>query len=235
VRTLQFALEPLLAKSEMRTGWHRDGLALDPYLVNPVKTGELRARIRTILVREGSGALLRRAYEAVDLLGDALDEPVQYVGMPLAPAKIFGWEPEDLATLTAMTTVARTTAEPLVRRQLRSRVAWHATRAKPHAMRAAALTLATELDEHPEDDLTAALLGAHDYLLPSRRGIPPDGEPPTDTQAAADDGRAAALLAKWWPRGGRRESAGVVFSEDAGSRATPRGRPTAGPRWCRYR
>jgi hypothetical protein len=193
VRTPLFALESLVAKSVMSTVWHRDGIRLLPYLINPEKTADLRHRIRTVLIREGTGPSLRRMCEAVDLLGAALHEPAQYVGMAVTLDDILAWESDDLATLGAMSTIAEAATEPLVRRRLRGQVSWHATRARSQAVRTAALTLATELDEHPEDDLTAALLGAPDVLLPSRRGIPV----PTDGAPRAEEDLGIRAEQRW--------------------------------------
>ncbi|CUU56572.1 AAA ATPase domain-containing protein [Parafrankia irregularis] len=193
VRTPLFALESLVAKSAMSTVWHRDGIKLLPYLISPDKTADLRRRIRTLLIREGTGPSLRRTCEAVDLLGAALHEPAQYVGMTVTLDNILAWESEDLATLGAMSEIAEAATEPLVRRRLRDQVSWHATRARSQAVRTAALTLVTELDEHPEDDLTAALLGAPDVLLPSRRGIPV----PTGGTPRADEDLGIRAEQRW--------------------------------------
>ncbi len=185
-RTPLFVLEGLVAKSGLRTGWIRDGVSLSPFLVNPEKVGGLRERIRRVLVRQARGSGLRRAAEAVGLLGAALDQPVQYTGMTVTADDVLGWETEDLATLAALTDVAANTTEPLIRRLVRRRVAWHARRAESQAVRTAALTLATALDEREEDDLTEAVLGGFDYLLPFRRGvsISTGGAPHADRRTA---------------------------------------------------
>jgi hypothetical protein len=221
VRTPLFALGPLVAKSGLRTGWHRDGIALNPYKIHSDAIGDLRRRIRVLLVREGCGTSLRRTCEAVELLGAALHEPVQYVGMTVTHDDILSWEAEDLATLEAMSKIARMTVEPLVRRRLRGEVSWHATRAKSGAVRTAALTLVTELDEHDEDDLTAALLGAPDLLLPTRRGIPvPVGGAPyaEETPGTLAEQRSKARAVVWaavaatlWDE---HDAAGIVATVD---------------------
>ncbi len=189
-RTPLYVLEGLVAKSGLRTGWIRDGVALSPFLVDPEKVGSLRERIRRVLVGQARGSGLRRAAEATGLLGAALDRPVQFTGMTVTANDVLGWETEDLATLATLTDVAANTTEPLVRRLVRRHVAWHARRAESQAVRTAALALATALDERAEDDLTEAVLGGFDYLLPSLRGvpIPAGGAPHADAAPHPGDG-----------------------------------------------
>jgi hypothetical protein len=217
VWTPLFALEPLIAKSGMQTGWRRDAITFDPYRIVPAATGDLRRRIRDILVHTGCGDFLHRAHEAVELLGSTLDPPTQFAGMKVTADDVLAWESDDLETLHAMTTVAGATTEPLIRRTLRGRVAWHATRAQSDAVRGAALALVTELDEHPEDDLTEALLGAPDHLLPSRRGVSlPTGRAPyaeedlgmvlEQRMQAYDTLRAGVATALW----GSHDAQGVI-------------------------
>jgi hypothetical protein len=146
-RTALFALEPLLGKSGIRHNWRRDALVMSPYLVAPEKVAELRERSRALLIREGCGGAVRRAVDAVRILGVGLRQPSAYFGRTMLKDNILAWESEDLATLTAMREIAKNTTEPLVRRLIRHELEWDATRAASLAVRTAALSLVTELDE----------------------------------------------------------------------------------------
>jgi hypothetical protein len=170
-RTPLFVLAPLLAKNGLRYAQRRQTLEFSPFFVPPDKVASARDRIRRLLVAQGSGADVRRAVEAAQLLGIAMDPPHGYFGHTVPPEVVLGWEDDDLAAVAALRQIAQATSEPLVRRTIRHKLEWDATRALSQKVRRAALELVTELDERVEDDLTEAILGRWVRLLISRRGI----------------------------------------------------------------
>jgi hypothetical protein len=155
-RTPLFALTPLLAKNGLRYAQRRQTLEFSPFFVTPDKVLGVRDRIRGLLVPQGSGADVRRAVEAAQLLGTAMDPPHGYFGHTVPPEVVLGWEDDDLATVAALRQVAQATNEPLVRRTIRHKLEGDATRALSQKVRRAALEFVTELDERVEDDLTEA-------------------------------------------------------------------------------
>jgi len=181
-QTPVIALEGLMAKSGLRTGWLRNGVSLTPFAVAVEQVGDLRERIRRVLIREAQGADVRRAADAVRLLGAALDPPDSFGRSTWSLEVVLAWENDDVATLTALSEVAHTTTEPVVRRLVRQKVAWHARSAESQAVRDGALSLATDLDQREDDDLAEALLGGYELNLSSRRGLPmPAGGAPRAT------------------------------------------------------
>jgi hypothetical protein len=176
------ALEGLMAKSGLRTGWLPTAISFTPFTVTVEQVTDLRERIRQFLIREALGADVRRAADAVRLLGCALNAPASF-GHSTWPSEIvLAWENDDLATLAALSDVAHTTTEPIVRRLVRRAVAWHARGAESQAVRDGALSLATDLDQREDDDLAEALLGGFELNLSSRRGVPmPSGGAPQAT------------------------------------------------------
>jgi hypothetical protein len=170
-RTPLFALAPLLVKVGLRYAQRRQTLEFSPFFVPPNKVAGARDRIRRLLVAQGSGADVRRAVEAAQLLGTATDPPHGYFGRTVPLEVILGWEDDDLATVAALRQLAQATSEPLVRHTIRHELEGDATRALSQKVRRAALELVTELDERVEDDLTEAILGRWVRLLTSRRGI----------------------------------------------------------------
>jgi len=176
-RTPLFALAPLLAKEGLRNAMRRHALEFSPFSVAPGKVAGTRGRIRRLLIAQGSGADVRRAVEAAQLLGTAMGPPHGYFGRIVPPEVVLGWEDDDLATVAALRQLAQATNEPLVRRTIRHELEGDATRAVSPKVRRAALELVTELDERVEDDLTEAVLGRWVRLLTSRRGmaVPQEG------------------------------------------------------------
>jgi hypothetical protein len=169
-RTPLFALAPLLAKNGLRNALRRHALEFSLFFVPPAKVAGPRTRIRRILITQGIGADVRRAVEAAQLLGTAVNQPHEFFGQAVPPEVVLSWEDDDLATVAALRQVAATN-EPLVRRIIRHDLEGHATSALSPKLRRAALNLVTEIDERAEDDLTEAILGRWVRLLPSRRGI----------------------------------------------------------------
>jgi hypothetical protein len=212
-RTPLFALAPLLAKDGLRNTVRRHALEFSPFFVAPDKVAGARDRIRRLLVAQGSGADVRRAVEAAQLLGTAIDPPHGYFGQTVPPEVVLGWEDDDLATVAALRQAAQATSEPLVRRTIRHVLEGDATRALSQKVRRAALELVTELDERVEDDLTEAILGRWVRLLTSRRGIavpdraasdPAGSDDLSDSATIVDEGTAertrnrdAAVAALW--------------------------------------
>ncbi|PRX03490.1 hypothetical protein CLV67_1541 [Actinoplanes italicus] len=164
-------MRPFLAKDITRTvAETRRRISIRPYAVSAGWARPVRDAIRATLLREAGGTELRRAGEAVRLLGTAIRQPTGSVGRTVTREEILGWEQDDLATLVSFEAASGTTASPVIRRMIRHEIAWPAERSGSVLVRHAALTLVTSLDER-DDDLAEALLNAH-RGLPSRRGVP---------------------------------------------------------------
>ena len=150
IRTPLFALAPLLEKNGLRHALRRHALEFSHFFVAPEKMRGARDRIRRILLAEGSSGDVRRAVEAVQLLGTAMTPPTGYFNHTVPSDVVLGWEDDDLATLATLRQVARATNEPLVRRTIRYELEGDAAGALSAKLRRAALELVTELDEHAE-------------------------------------------------------------------------------------
>jgi hypothetical protein len=169
--TPMFALRPLLAKEGTHTVTEtRRRISFRPYAISAAWARPVRDAIRSVLRRQASGTDVRRAGEAVELLGTALRQPAGLVGRTVTIEEILGWEDDDLATLATLRSAAAETTSPVIRRLIRMEVAWTSEHARSIRSRHAALTLVTELDER-DDDLAEALLSVYGRGKPTRRGL----------------------------------------------------------------
>jgi hypothetical protein len=160
-------LQPLVSKEGTSDRWAPDGrsVTLTPYLIKPAAVTDLRAGVRALALEHGTGADLRRAAAAVDLLQEALRGPLGYFGNPINDEEIEQWSADDEATLATLTAIARASGEPLIRLRVRSAVSWTARYDKRPSPAATARSLITEIDQHDEDLLTSAMLGSmHDMV-----------------------------------------------------------------------
>ncbi|MEU7613872.1 restriction endonuclease [Micromonospora sp. NPDC049204] len=179
--TPMFALRPLLAKDGTRTvAETRRRISLRPYAVAATWARPIRDAIRSTLLRQASGTDLRRAGEAVRLLGIAVRQPAGPANREVTMEEVLGWEEDDLATLTTLETAAVSTGSAVIRRLIRHEIGWTAEHARSVCVRRAALSLVTSLD-HRDDDLAEVLLSRF-RGFPTRRGV---------TVATIDELRAA--------------------------------------------
>ena len=185
--TPMVALRPLLAKDGTRTvAETRRRISLRPYAVSVSWARPIRDAIRSTLVRQASGADLRRAGEAVRLLGTAVRRPAGPVNREVTTEEILAWEDDDLATLAAFETAAVSTSSAVIRRLIRHDIGWAAEHARSLRVRHAALTLVTSLDDQG-DDLAEVLLATF-RGFPTRRGM---AVPTIDELRTAEALRAA--------------------------------------------
>jgi len=142
------ALNPLLGKEELETVQSdlRE-LSFTRHRVSPAVLRPARDLIRGVLAREGLSAKPGRAAAAVEVLGEALRPPHGYFGNSVDVDEVLGWENDDLATITALTEVARGTEYATIRRSVRQAVTWSAQHAESLEVQRAALALQVELDE----------------------------------------------------------------------------------------
>ncbi|WBB82127.1 restriction endonuclease [Micromonospora sp. WMMD882] len=168
--TPMFALRPLLAKDGTRTvAETRRRISLRPYAVSVTWARPIRDAIRSTLLRQASGTDLRRAGEAVRLLGTAVRQPTGPPNRNVTTEEVVGWEEDDLATVTTVETAAVSTGSAVIRRLIRHEIGWTAEHARSVRVRHAALSLVTSLDNR-DDDLAEVLLSTF-RGFPTRRGM----------------------------------------------------------------
>lgn len=183
-------LAPLLAKEGSTTEWENgQTLRFKPFFVSPARMRPVREQIRAILV-EAATDDSPLCVDAIRMLGEALPPPMGMFGAEVPTATVREWEEDDLATLEAFTGIARRTTRPAIRRLIRGAIEWEGLYSKSAIVRHAALTLITELDERPEDDLSDYL--SHpglDVGLRNRRGmsVPSIEELETMIESGAED------------------------------------------------
>jgi hypothetical protein len=186
VTTPLFALAPLLAKEGQRlfarTRWE---WVMQPYAINPVAVADLRTRIRGIITKVALGAEERRSGDAIRLLKTALRQPHGHGGHAPDVEAIRAWDTDSEALLDSARTIAEGTAEPFVRRLIRSAVSWQADHGSSPRVRHKALVLVTDLDKIDtlEENLAESILHpGYGALSLSRRGT----TPPTLEEFQAD-------------------------------------------------
>ena len=222
-RTPLFALKALLAKEGMTQDWQPGALQLSPYQISAEKVTTLRAQVRDLLQPIAAGRDLRRAVEAVGLLGEALRAPHGHFSQVIPVNAVLAWEQDDLATVGVLEDIVRAAGEPLVRLTVREAIAWHARRGALPGVRARCLALVEILDNHIEDVLTDLLVGRERETLPplSKRAAfaahPEQAEPsspaalPTGIYESSDSegqpGESAAELGQGIRAGGQTPSA----------------------------
>ncbi|WP_158073580.1 restriction endonuclease [Actinophytocola xanthii] len=237
VTTPLFVLRPLLAKECERHQYVESSrqLTFTPLLVSASWARPIRDGIRALLLEQASGADVRRAATAVDLLGEALRPPMGRFGQEVGDEEVLAWEADDLATLDALKRAAEATRSPVVRRMIRRAIAWIAMGAPSLPVRHAALTLLTALDELEDDDVVELLLHPQNHGELLRRGVPvPTLDELRATEAArverepgvSDDQRAATLSARTSDRLERRKEAHDVLVEQVVRELVDHGDPS---------
>jgi hypothetical protein len=159
VRTPLFALAPLVAKEGITHHWEHHAVQMSPHLISADKVRPVRDQVRDLLRQVAAGDDVRRAVEAIRLLGDALREPHGYFNQQVPQTEVLSWEPDDLATVEVLDDVASSTGEPVIRLAIRNAVDWHAVRASSPQVQVRCLALVESLDNHVEDVLTDLLRG----------------------------------------------------------------------------
>jgi hypothetical protein len=203
-------LRPLVAKSGYTMDPGHRSIEMHPYDIAPDKVRGLRDQVRSLLERVAATGSLRRAADAVDVLSEALQEPVGYFGRSISEDVILAWEDDDLATVAVLQRIADAATEPLIRLTMRPRLDWLARHARSSLVRQAGAALATSVDDHLEDLFTDVLRGGWStitrrgaragvsHLPPSPAGdaaldLPdPDPDPDPDADADLDADMAAA-------------------------------------------
>lgn len=193
VVTPLFALRNLTSKSGVDTEQtdHRM-LQLSPYRFSPERVRPLRDQLRAVLKEQAGGQDVRRAADAVDLLGRMVRQPDAPPEASLTTADILAWEEDDLATLAALDVASRATPSSVVRRGISRLVAWHAEHARSIPVRHAAVVLQTDLDGR-DDELADVLLPGLRTGGPARRSGTVRGLDGFRTEVEAEQTRRAAL------------------------------------------
>ena len=168
-----FALRKLLAKQgvQFRQTDPRT-VQYGAYSISAAWARPVRDRVRDVLQAPASGDDLRRAGDAVDLLGELLRQAHGLAGDTVTDSQILAWEDDDLATLAVLAAASRTTRSGVVRRRIRHEISWSAEHAHSIPVRHTALTLLTDLDNREGDDLAELVLNEHHGRRANRRGIP---------------------------------------------------------------
>lgn len=155
-------LKPLLAKEELETVQPSlRKLEFRPHLISATAMRTVRDQIRQLLTTRGQSDDLRLAGAAVELLGHALTEPHGYFNNTVPKETILSWEDDDLATVRALDHVATTTRSAVIRRLIRSKVAWSAEYATSALVQHAAIVLAARMDalDDVEDQMAELIAG----------------------------------------------------------------------------
>jgi hypothetical protein len=198
-------LAPLVAKEGTRQQWRRDTDALEftPFQLDAAAVAGVRSQVRELAVAQAAGADVRRAVDSVDLLNAALRQPGGFFGQGVAEEHVRQWHDEDVATLSALETVARSTSEPLIRLDVRDAVSWVARYGEDRDLATQARELIAWIDTDHDDLLTATLLGRFHDLVPCGADFLKGDVDPTDSddyetfmRQVADE-RRAAVDALW--------------------------------------
>jgi hypothetical protein len=198
-------LAPLVVKEGTRQHWRRDtdALVFTPFQLDAATVAGVRGQVRELAVAHGTGTDVRRAVDSVDLLEAALHQPSGFFGQEVPHEYVRQWHGEDVATMSALETVARTTDEPLVRLEVRDAVSSVARYSENRDLASRARELIAWIDTDHDDLLTAALLGKfHDLIPRNANFLKRDVDPPESDdyealmrQRAAE--RRAAVDALW--------------------------------------
>lgn len=167
-RTPITVLRPLVAKSGYTMDPGHRSIEMHPYDIAPDKVRGLRDQVRSLLERVAAAGSPRRAADAVDVLSEALREPVGYFGRSISEDVALAWEDDDLATVAVLQRIADAATEPLIRLTMRPQLDWLGRHARSPLLRQAGAALATSVDDHLEDLFTDVLRGGWSTL--TRRG-----------------------------------------------------------------
>jgi hypothetical protein len=119
-------LRPLLAREGTTLRDTGLGVQMGSYNVRAEGTAEIRAEVRTILVKQATEGSLNHRLLATELLGDALRQPHGFFGHEVADEERDQWHGDQLALLAAIDEVFTSRDDPYVRLQLRGALQWHA-------------------------------------------------------------------------------------------------------------
>jgi hypothetical protein len=181
-----FLLEPLLAKEgDTARQTSRQVLTIQRYGIDAAWAGPVRGATRAVLQRCAAGQDISLAAAAIRLLQQALAPPLGIDNARPTDAEVAAWQADDLQTIGTLRVAAETTQSAVVRRMIRQAAAFTAELAIPVALRHAALTLVTALDEL-DDDLAEMLLQPDWLGLACRRGRP---VPTIEELSAGHDGQ----------------------------------------------
>jgi hypothetical protein len=171
-----FLLKPLLAKHGETTKQTAARLiTIERYLVNADWARPHRDAIRALLLTHAIGGDVVLAAEAVHMLEEALQRQFAAGGLVPDTEESARWDADDLATIAVLKSAAHECDSAIIRRLIRSALAWHSLHAEPES-RHAALVVVTELDNR-SDDLAQVILHSQGFGLRSRRGLPvPSGD-----------------------------------------------------------
>jgi len=140
--------------TEMAT---RSAIRFGSYVVNAEATADLRARLRTLLVESSLGGAERTRPAAAALLGDMLRQPRGHFGQAVPHEQLQQWRPEQLALVADMNDVFTRSDDPLVAREIRHAVEWHAEHSALHGVKTAVRRLLRANPPTVEERLADAL------------------------------------------------------------------------------
>lgn len=151
----------------------RAAIRLGSYVVSAEATAELRARLRSLLVELCVNGGERTRPAAAALLGDMLRQPHGYFGQSVAEEQLRQWRPEQLALIRDMDDVLTRSDDPLVAREIRHAVDWHAQHSALRGVKTAVRRLLKAhpptLDERLADALTHSLARFAVHRIAERR------------------------------------------------------------------
>jgi hypothetical protein len=142
-------------------------IRLGSYGVSAVATAGFRGQVRELLLEQclGGGERVRPA--AAELLGAMLRQPHGFYGQTIPSEQLKQWRPEQFALLGDIAEVMTRSDDPLVARQLRDMVQWHAERSALHGIKTAARrVLAANPPTVPERLADAVTLGLAGLVRP---------------------------------------------------------------------
>jgi hypothetical protein len=121
-------------------------LSLGAYSVSACGTGELRSRLRALLVDLSLNGGDRTRPAAASILGEMLRQPHGYYGHALPSEQLHQWKPEQLAILADINAILASTDDALVAWTLRDGIQWHREHS---ALRGVKTNVRRVLRDHP--------------------------------------------------------------------------------------
>ncbi len=155
----------------------RSAIRWGSYAVSAKATADLRARLRSLLVELSIEGGDRTRPAAAALLGDMLRQPHGYYGRSVPQEHLRQWRPEQLALLGDFDHVLTHSGDPLVAREIRHAVDWHAEHSALHGVKTAVRRLLKShpptVDERLADAITHSLarFAKHEVLERRRNAL----------------------------------------------------------------
>lgn len=118
------------------------------FFVDARSSAALRSRLRALLVQRCAEGGPRTRVAAAEILGGMLRQPHGYFGQAVPRKFLDQWRDEQIALLADIDSALAATADPLVARQLRDALDWHAEHS---AIRGVKTRSRTILRAHPPD------------------------------------------------------------------------------------